>query len=424
LTQLQIPTPRVFVPLLQPARYKGAWGGRASGKSHFFAELLIETCCSKPVRAVCIREVQKSIKESVKRLIEDKIISMGVSNQFEVLEAEIRVIAGAGKGGHIVFTGMQNHTAQSIKSLEGYDIAWVEEAQTMSAYSLKLLRPTIRKEDDSGEAEMWFSWNPEDSNGAVDQLLRGKNKIVDAIVVEASYLDNPFCPKSMVKEAEEEKAKDLDEYLHIWMGQYKRVLEGAVYANEIRAVFSSKRVMKVLPMPGKPIETFWDLGKRDHTSIWFAQMQMGEYRILDFYENRGHFLDHYVKALKDKNYQYGTFYLPHDADSEKLNAKSIADDLRIMMPGHIVKVIPRMSNKALGINAARKIFPNCYFDEEKTADGLKRLGAFKYKVDPETNSYSAQPDHDENSDAADAFAQLALSLTDGTKPKVKSVMIA
>lgn len=420
---LQIQTPRVFIPLLKPARYKGAWGGRSSGKSHFFAELLIESCCSRPIRAVCIREIQKSIKESVKRLLEDKIESMGVSHQFEILDSEIRVIAGAGKGGHIIFQGMQNHTAQSIKSLEGYDIAWVEEAQTLSSFSLKLLRPTIRKEDESSEAEMWFSWNPDVEGGAVDELLRGKNKIADAIVVEANYLDNPFCPKSMIKEAEEERAKNLDEYLHIWMGQYKRVLDGAVYANEIRDLYSKKRVMKVLPIPGKPIDTFWDLGKRDHTCIWFAQLQMGEYRILDFYEARGHFLAHYVDVLKQKAYQYGALYLPHDADSERLNAKSIADDLRGMMPGHIVKVIPRMANKSLGISAARKIFPNCYFDEEKTSEGLKRLGAFKYDVDPETNSYSTNPLHDENSDAADAFAQLALSMNEN-KVKVKSVMIA
>lgn len=418
MTTLKIPTPRVFLPLLKPARYKGAWGGRSSGKSHFFAEFLIERMISQPTRAVCIREIQKSIKESVKRLLEDKIERMGLASMFEVLESEIRVIAGAGKGGHIIFQGMQNHTAQSIKSLEGYDIAWVEEAQTLSEFSLKLLRPTIRKQDENGEAEIWFSWNPDNQDGAVDQLLRGKNKIPDAIVVEANYLDNPFCPQSMIKEAEQDKERDEDEYLHVWMGHYKRVLEGAVYANEIRKLYKDKRVQRVLPIPNKPIETFWDLGKRDHTSIWFAQFQMGEYRILDFYQGRGHFLDHYVKALKEREYNLGTIYLPHDANSEKLNAKSIASDLRAMMPNHTVIVRPRMENKALGINAVRKIFPNCYFDEEKTAEGIKALGAFKYKVNPETGGYSPEPLHDENSDAADAFAQLALSLDD-VKTEVK-----
>lgn len=358
----------------------------------------------QPTRAVCIREIQKSIKDSVKLLLEDKIESMGVAHMFNAVESEIR----CNNGGTITFQGMQNHTAQSIKSLEGYDIAWVEEAQTLSEFSLKLLRPTIRKND----SELWFSWNPDTKKGAVDQLLRGTNKVPNAIVVEANYLDNPFCPEAMIKEAEQDKERDEDEYLHVWMGHYKRVLEGAVYAEQIRKVYKDKRVMRVLPIPGKPIETFWDLGKRDHTSIWFAQLQMGEYRILDFYQGRGHFLDHYVTVLKERGYNYGKMYLPHDANSEKLNAKSIATDLRAAMPGHTIIVRPRMENKALGISAVRKIFPNCYFDEEKTAEGLEALGAFKFKVDPETNGYSKEPLHDENSDAADAFAQLALSLNE------------
>lgn len=411
---LKIQTPRVFVPLLKPARYKGAWGGRASGKSHFFAELLIERMIMQPTRAVCIREIQKSIKESVKRLLEDKIEVLGLAGYFEILESEIRVASGAGRGGHIIFQGMQNHTAQSIKSLEGYDIAWVEEAQTLSEFSLKMLRPTIRKEG----SELWFSWNPYTKKGAVDKLLRGEHMPKDAIVVEANYMDNPFCPQAMIEEAEADKAKDLDEYNHIWLGQYRLTLEGAVYANEIRKAHKEKRITRVLPIPAKPIETFWDLGKRDHTSIWFAQMQMGEYRILDFYENQGKFLDHYVSVLKARDYNYGTFYLPHDANSEKLNAKSIAADLRLMMPGHNVVVRPRMENKALGISAVRKIFGQCYFDAEKTEAGLDRLAEFKFEVDPETKAYSANPLHDENSDAADAFAQLALSMTD-VKQEIK-----
>lgn len=411
MTDLVIETPRVFLPLLEPARYKGAYGGRASGKSHFFAELLIERCLSEVTRAVCIREVQKSIKESVKRLLEDKIEAMGVQSQFVILESEIRCI----NGGHIAFQGMQSHTAQSIKSLEGYDIAWVEEAQTLSEYSLKMLRPTIRKPN----SELWFSWNPETKKGAVDKLFRGVSKI-ESILVEANYMDNPFCPPDMIKEAEIDKANDEDNYNHIWLGHYKIILEGAVYAKEIRKMIAEKRVCRVLPIPGKPIETFWDLGKRDHTSIWFAQLQMSEYRILDFYQGRGHFLAHYVEVMKSKGYTYGTIYLPHDGNSEKLNAKSIAADLRELMPGHNVVVRPRMSAKANGINAVRKIFPNCYFDIDKTEDGIEALGAFKYKVDPETSGYSKDPLHDENSDAADAFAQLALSLQED----VKDVIVA
>lgn len=416
MTQLQIATPRVFIPLLQPKRYKGAWGGRGSGKSHFYAELLIETCIVRTTRAVCLREIQKSIKQSIKLLLEDKIKKLGVGHLFEILETEIRHRTN---GSLIIFQGMQNHTADSIKSLEGFDIALLVEAQAISQRSLDLLRPTIRKEG----SEIWCEWNPETEDVPIDQLLRGPNAPADSVVVEANWRDNPFFPEVLRVEMEEDKLRDYDKYLHVWEGQYRRTLDGAVYAKEIRALFESKRVMKVLPIPGKPIETFWDLGKRDHTSIWFAQMQMGEYRILDFYENRGFFLDHYVKVLKERGYTYGTIYLPHDADSEKLNAKSIAHDLRVMMPGHTVRVLDRMSNKAVGINAARKIFPNCYFDEEKTREGLKCLGKFRYDVDPDTGGYSPNPLHDENSDAADAFAQLALSLQESNAARPKSIMM-
>ena len=368
-------------------------------------------------RAVCIREIQKSIKESVKRLLEDKIKKLGVASKFTILESEIR----GPNDSLIIFQGMQGHTEQSIKSLEGYHVAWVEEAHCLSYSSLKLLRPTIRAEG----SEIWYSWNPETKKCAVEDLLRGPNKVSNSIVVEANWRDNPYFPVELKQEMAEDKNGNPDDFNHIWEGKYKLAVTGAVYANEIRLLHASnpKRICKVLPIAGKPIETFWDLGKRDHTSIWFAQLQMGEYRILDFYQNTGKGLEHYVEVLKARGYKYGKFYLPHDADQERLNAKSIADDLRIAMPGHIVQVIPRMANKAIGISAVRKIFPFCYFDETKTVDGLDALSAFKFDVDADSGGYSANPLHDENSDAADAFAQLALSLAENTNVQVKSIMM-
>lgn len=402
--KLQIPTPRVFVPLLKPARYKGAWGGRGSGKSHFYAELLIEACVMKTTRAVCLREIQKSIKQSIKLLLEDKIKSMGVSHLFEILETEIR----GTNGSLVIFQGMQNHTADSIKSLEGFDIALLVEAQAISQRSLDLLRPTIRKES----SEIWAEWNPETEDVPIDQLLRGKNAPSDSIVVEANWRDNPFFPEVLRKEMEEDKIRDYDKYLHVWEGQYRRTLDGAVYAKEIRKAFEDKRVCKVLPTPGKPVDTFWDLGKRDHTAIWFAQLNLGEYRIPDFYQNRGEKLEHYAQVVKERGYPIGTIWLPHDAEQERLVGKTIAQSMRDLFPGVTVRVIPRMAKKSIGIEAVRRIFPNCYFDEEKTREGMKCLGKFKYDVDPDTGGYSQNPEHDENSDAADAFAQLALSLSE------------
>lgn len=415
MTVLTIETPRVFVPLLEPARYKGAWGGRGSGKSHFWGELLIETCYRRPTRAVCLREIQKSIKQSIKLLLEDKIEKLGLQSFFDILETEIR-----GKNGSlIIFQGLQNHTADSIKSLEGFDVALLVEAQNISQRSLDLLRPTIRKEG----SEIWAEWNPETEDVPIDKLLRGSQAPESSIVVEANWRDNPFFPQVLHREMLEDKARDFDKYMHIWEGHYRRTLDGAVYAKEIRKLYEDKRVTRVLPIAGKPVDTFWDLGKRDHTAIWFGQMNMSEYRIVDFYQNRGEKLEHYAQIVRDRGYPIGTIWLPHDAEQERLVGKTIKQAMQDLFPNTLVKVIPRMAKKAIGIEAVRRIFPNCYFDEEKTREGLKCLGQFRYDVDLDTGGYSANPLHDENSDAADAFAQLALSLNDTPKPKVQTIWI-
>jgi phage terminase large subunit len=412
LSILQIKTPRVFAPLLKPARYKGTHGGRGSGKSHFFAELELETCLIQPTRIVCLREIQKSIKQSIKLLLEDKIKAMGISAEFDILETEIRVK----NGGLIIFQGMQNHTADSIKSLEGFDRALLVEAQAFSQRSLDLLRPTIRKPGSEIHAE----WNPETEDVPIDKLLRGSNPPADSIIVEANWRDNPFFPEVLRKEMEEDKVRDFDKYLNIWEGQYRRTLDGAVYAKEIRKAYQDNRVTIVRPFAGKPMETFWDLGKRDHTAIWFAQMQMGEFRIPDFYQNRGEKLEHYAQVVKERGYPIGTIWLPHDADQERLVGKTIAQAMRELFPGVTVRVIPRMAKKSIGIEAVRRIFPNCYFDAEKTREGLNCLGKFKYDVDPDSGGYSQNPLHDENSDAADAFAQLAMSMVDKPKPQAQT----
>jgi phage terminase large subunit len=226
VTTLEIQTPRVFLPLLEPARYKGAWGGRGSGKSHFFAEALVERALMQPgLRAVCIREVQKSLEQSVKRLIEDKITALGVGHMFEALKSEIRTPGD----GIIIFAGMQNHTAASIKSLEGYDIAWVEEAQSLSAYSLKLLRPTIRKPG----SELWFTWNPESADDPVDQLLRGPKPIAGSVVVQANWRDNPWFPAELDADRLSDQERIPDEYDHIWEGAYLTISDAIVFRQRV-----------------------------------------------------------------------------------------------------------------------------------------------------------------------------------------------
>ena len=213
------------MPLLNPARYKGAHGGRGSGKSHFFAEMLIEEHIARPNQSsVCVREVQLSLNQSVKRLLAMKIEELGVGSYFDVQDKQIRSKHGDGL---IIFQGMQNHTADSIKSLEGYDRAWVEEAQSLSQHSLDLLRPTIRKPN----SELWFSWNPRKAEDPVDALLRGDTPPPDSTVVEVNYADNPWFPDVLREEMEYDRGRDRDKYNHVWLGKYLQNSEAQVFKN-------------------------------------------------------------------------------------------------------------------------------------------------------------------------------------------------
>lgn len=223
MSELIIDTPEVFQPLLLPSRYKGAHGGRGSGKSHFFAERMVEEHMAGKIDTVCIREVQRSLNQSVKKLIENKIEKMGVQKHFKCLTTHIE----SAYGGMILFQGMQNHTADSIKSLEGYKIAWIEEAHSLSQRSLDLLRPTIRAED----SEIWASWNPENATDPIDAFLRGEGAPKDAIVVEANFMDNPWFPEVLRREMEYDRARDPDKYAHVWCGKYLQNSEARVFKN-------------------------------------------------------------------------------------------------------------------------------------------------------------------------------------------------
>lgn len=225
LSTRRIETPRVFVPLLQPARYKGVHGGRGSGKSHFFGEYVIEQhILDQNDSTVCVREVQKSLDQSVKKLLELKIASMNAGAYFDVQDARIKSTNG---NGIIIFQGMQNHTADSIKSLEGYKRAWVEEAQSLSQKSLDLLRPTIRLPG----SELLFSWNPNEETDPVDALLRGEKPPPNSIVIEANYQDNPYLPDVLRAEMEYDRLRDPDKYRHVWLGEYARNSHARVFRN-------------------------------------------------------------------------------------------------------------------------------------------------------------------------------------------------
>jgi len=220
---LDIETPEVFVPLLDPHRYKGAYGGRASAKSHFFAGLLVEENICEKHDNVCLRETQKSLEFSVKKLVEQKIESFNAGSYFQVQDKRIFTV----RGGSIIFEGLQNHTAESIKSLESFDRAWVEEAQSLSQRSLDILRPTIRVPG----SQIWFSWNPNLPSDPVDSLLRGDEPPPDCAVVRTSYRDNKWLSPEIKAELEYDRNRDPDKFAHIWMGEYQRNSEARIFRN-------------------------------------------------------------------------------------------------------------------------------------------------------------------------------------------------
>lgn len=227
---MRIETAEVFEPLLAYKRYKGARGGRGSGKSHFFAGCVVERCLINPAsRIVCIREYQRSLQQSVKLLIEDKIESFGVGHRFHCTRDRIEVLDRAGMPqGIIIFQGMQNHTAETIKSLEGFDIAYVEEAQTISMRSLSMLRPTIRK----SKSELWFAWNPRSMDDPVDVFFRtGATDRTDTIYVHANYDRNFWFPAELRADMEYDRRRDPERYAHVWLGHYQMHSEARVFRN-------------------------------------------------------------------------------------------------------------------------------------------------------------------------------------------------
>lgn len=402
MSVLQIPTAKVFELLLKPNRYKGAYGGRGSGKSHFFAGLLIEdSLLERGLRSVCIREVQKSLKESAKRLIEDKLVEqrLGEADGFKVFR---EVIATPGDG-LIAFQGMQDHTAESIKSLEGYKRAWCEEAQSLSARSLSLLRPTLRADG----SELWFSWNPRRKIDPVDLMLRGDNTPTNAAVVRANWSDNPWFPAVLEQERQDCLRNDPDQYDHIWEGGYATILAGAYFARHIADARKQGRIGRVAQDPLMQIRAFWDLGgrgmKSDATAIWIAQFVGRSILVLDYYESVGQPLAAHVQWLRSRGWDKAHCVLPHDGAP----INPIADaswEAALEAAGFTTEVIPNQGPGAatLRIEAARRRFPMVWFNEETTKPGIEALGWYHEKRDEERN-VGLGPEHDWSSHGADAF---------------------
>lgn len=446
---LDVEKPEWSTPLLRPSRFKAIRGGRGGGKSHERAEEVVLRCMGpnkldvsgerRPVRIVCIREVQNSIKESVRQLIIDKINKLGVADRFQVLDAEIR-------GPHdslIIFKGMQAHNAANIKSLEGFDVAWVEEAQTFSQYSLDLLIPTLRKEYADGTmSELWFTWNTRFETDPVDHFFFGNSpeakgwaRPTDAIIVECQWYDNPWLNKALIQSKDDMYASDPEKAENVWGGGYERITAGAYYAKQISTLERKGRIGRFPYDPELgPVYTSWDLGVDDYTAIWFYQIHHvdGEprVRVLDYFEFTGFGAEDIVRSAmpeytpdiqeriaaydeigRDVGYKYQRHFLPHDIGNREWGGGAkerivVMNQLGIPLHSMHRGVATNPENR---IEASRQLLPMCEFNNSsRVMIGLSRLRRYQKKFNTKLGIYMG-PDHDSNSHAADSFGEFAIN---------------
>jgi phage terminase large subunit len=434
--------------LFESARWKVAYGGRGSGKTENGARALLMLARTKCMRILCGREIQNSINDSSKFTLEANIEDLGLQDEFQILSTEI---IHKKTSSRFFFKGLR-HNINSIKSLGRIDIVWIDEADKLSKTVLDKLSPTIRgrsnfEEDRGGPfgvgPEIWLFYNPDldtdevyirtvvekdkylpdyvyvddkgepllNKNGslAIDSTDTAYFKVRYAIVSKIAYWDNKWFPPDLRMEMNVLKAANKNKYLEVWEGNTKVVLEGAIYAEELREVLSSGRRGRVPYDSTRPVFTAWDLGHSDKTAIWFVQRVGLEYNLIDYEEDQLKKMPYYIKLLQDKGYTYATHYLPHDASAETLS--NVTPEKQLKSVGYSVKVVERPSRKMVAINAVRTILPMCNFDEQNTSEGWQCLSRYAYKVDLQTGVFSKEPEHDTPwSHGADGLTTLALSL--------------
>lgn len=402
--------------LFKPARYKVAKGGRGGAKSWGFARALLTKGFMAKLRIGCFREVQNSIAESVHHLLEEQIELMGLSAFYTVTE---KSIVGA-NGTEFIFKGLSNLTADAVKSMEGLDIAWIEEAHTVTRKSLDKLIPTVRKEG----SEIWISFNPElDTDEVWTRFVESPSP--DAVVVTINWNDNPFLPSTLDKERREflrlvrEGRRSQDDYDNIWDGKCRAAVEGAIYAQEVSAAKIAGRLTRVPYDPLLKVHAIWDLGWADYMSITCVQRQASEVRIINYVEGSHRRYDEYVNGwddgpadkfvgLANLRYNWGADWLPHDGRAKNpQTGKS---------PQQVLKALGRNCEETNiideiglenGIKAARQMFPRCYFDKEQAGLLFNHLGRYRRRINA-TTGLATVPLHDEHSHGADGFRGIAV----------------
>lgn len=388
--------------MFDPHRYKAFYGGRGSAKSHSFATALVIMAAQKPIRVVCAREIQNSLRDSVKQLIEDKVEALGLQSRFDCQD---KVTKGL-NGSQFVYIGMWRNP-DAAKSMEGADIFWGEEASAFSARSLKVIRPTMRKPG----SELWWSWNPEFEHDPVDMFFRGeKGAPPGSLVKEVSWRDNPWFDATPLKDEREfDYERDPATAEHVWGGGYVTAVDGAYFAAQLAQARTSGRIGTVAADPLLSLRAFWDLGVSDSTAIWIAQFVGREIRVLNYCEGQGQPLAYYADWLRSNGYGEALCVLPHDgAKRDGFTAKRFEDHLRDA--GFRVETVQNQGKGAAmqRVEAARRLFPSIWFNEETCRHGLKTLAAYHERVDEKRN-IGLGPEHDWASHGADAFGLMAVA---------------
>ena len=401
----EIEFPEALDFLFEPSRYKVLYGGRGGGKSWGIARALLIQGTLRPLRILCAREFMASISDSVHKLLSDQIFELGMDDFYAIEKATIRGINGT----EFRFAGIRTNV-QQVKSFEGIDIAWLEEAANVSKASFEVVVPTIRKPN----SEIWISLNPElESDYCYKQFV--VNPPPGALVRKINFDSNPWFPQVLRDEMALLRDRDPDAYQSIWLGNTRQTLDGAIYARELRNAQEEGRISAVPYNATQPVHCFYDLGWADHTVIWLAQTVAMQTRVIDHIEGSQRPLDSYLHELQSKPYIYGTDWLPHDARAKQLGSgKSIEELMRAK--GRTVRIVPQLS-VADGINAVRTVFGNMWFDAERCADGIQSLRHYRYEVDVDSKVLDRRPLHDENSHSADALRYLAIALRE---PKVRA----
>jgi phage terminase large subunit len=370
--------------------------------------MIEEHLAERGMLSVCIREVQKTLADSSKRLLEAKLADFGLgeADGFKVFRDTIETPGD----GAIIFQGMQDHTAESIKSLEGFKRAWWEEAQTASLRSLNLLRPTLRV---SG-SELWFSWNARLKNDPIDVMLRGAEKPTGAIVVEANWRDNPWFTAELEQERLDCLRMQPDQYDHIWEGGYLSVAAGAYFAKHLAEAKNQRRIGRVAADPLMTIRLFFDIGgtgaKADAVTIWAAQFIGKEIRVLNYHEASGQPLSYHVNWMRNQGYtpDVAQIWLPHDGSTQD-KVYDVSYESALRSAGYSVTVVPNQGKGAAAarIEEARRLFPSIWFNEDTTEAGRAALGWYHEKRDEE-RGIGLGPEHDWASHGADSFGLMCV----------------